>query len=128
MMEKKKVYYCSHCGNVIESLWNGKVDVVCCGEAMKELKPNTIDAATEKHVPVIERNGDQVKVKIGEVAHPMSPEHYILFIEVMDGDQVYRHDLKEGDTLAETTFCIPDKGQALMARAFCNLHGFWSSN
>lgn len=127
MIEKKKVYKCDHCGNVIEALWNGKPSVQCCGEDMKEMVPNTVDAAVEKHVPVINRDGDNVTVKVGEVAHPMEPNHFILFIEVVKGEDVYRHDLIEGDTVAEATFCIPDDGSALVARAYCNLHGFWAS-
>lgn len=127
MMEKKGIYYCKHCGNVIESLWNGKVPVHCCGEPMQALKANTVDAAHEKHVPVISREGDQVTVKVGDVPHPMTKEHYILCIEVIKGQSIYRHDLIEGDTVAEATFCIPDDGTELIARAYCNLHGLWSS-
>lgn len=127
MIEKKKVYKCAKCGNVVESLWNGKPDVSCCGEIMKEQVPNTTDAAVEKHVPVIARSGTTVTVKVGSVAHPMTPAHYILFIEVLHGQNVYRRDLKEGDAVAEATFLIPDDGQPLVAREFCNLHGFWST-
>lgn len=127
MMKKKKVYYCKHCGNLIESLWNGKVDIICCGEAMKELIPNTVDAAKEKHVPVIFRDGDKVTVKVGEVPHPMTLEHYILFVEIIKGNTVYRHDFVESDSVAEAVFCIPEDGEALTAREYCNLHSFWSS-
>jgi superoxide reductase len=93
---------------------------------MTKLEPNTVDAATEKHVPVIERDGNIVTVKVGEVAHPMTPEHYILFVEVIAGDKVYRHDFKEGDTVAEAKFCIEETD--LMAREYCNIHGFWASS
>jgi superoxide reductase len=127
MIEKKRVYKCAKCGNIVESLWNGKPDLSCCGEVMKPLVPNTTDAAVEKHVPVIERSGTTVKVKVGSAAHPMTPAHYILFIEVVHGQNVYRRDLKEGDTVAEATFLIPDDGQPLVAREFCNLHGFWAT-
>jgi len=127
MIEKKKVYKCAKCGNLVEALWNGKPTPVCCGEPMGELVPNTTDAATEKHVPVIERTGTTVKVKVGSVAHPMTPEHYILFVEVLHGKDVYRHDFVEGDTVAEATFLIPDDGQPLVAREYCNLHGFWAT-
>ncbi len=127
MMEKKKVYHCKHCGNLVESLWNGKVDVVCCGEPMQALSPNSVDAAHEKHVPVVTRSGDQVTVKVGATPHPMTPDHYILFVELLQGQKVYRHDFVEGDQGAEVTFCIPDDGTALVARAYCNLHGFWTS-
>ena len=125
MIEKKQVYKCEICDNIVESLWDGKTDISCCGKPMTKLEPNTVDAATEKHVPVIERDGNIVTVKVGEVAHPMTPEHYILFVEVIAGDKVYRHDFQAGDTVAEAKFCIAETD--LVARAYCNLHGFWSS-
>lgn len=126
MIEKKKVYECDLCGNIIESLWNGKPDISCCKQPMKELTLNTVDAAVEKHVPVIERDGNRVTVKVGEVPHPMQSDHYILFIEVIAGNKVYRHDLIEGDTVAVATFLIEEAD--IKARAFCNLHGFWESS
>jgi superoxide reductase len=125
MIEKKQIYKCDQCGNIIESLWNGKTDLHCCGQVMKKLVANTVDAAKEKHVPVMVRNGNQVTVKVGSAPHPMTPEHYILFVELLQGQQVYRHDFKEGDTVAEATFCIIDNGQPLVAREYCNLHGLW---
>ncbi len=125
MLEKKAVYKCRKCGNVVEGLNNGKPGIVCCDEPMLKLEPNTVDAAVEKHVPVIVQEGSKVIVKVGEVSHPMTSDHYILFVEVMAGDKVYRHDFNEADELAEATFEI--EGQDLVARAYCNLHGFWSS-
>lgn len=125
MIKKRSLYYCKHCHNIVESLWNGKPSLVCCGEEMEELAANTVDAAVEKHVPVIQRNGNTVKVSVGSVAHPMTKEHYILFIEVLAGDKVYRHDFKEGDTIAEAVFTI--EATDIAARAFCNLHGLWQS-
>ncbi len=127
MIEKKRIYKCEKCGNVVESLWNGKPDISCCGQVMKALEPNTVDAAKEKHVPVIERNGNQVTVKIGSEPHPMTGEHYILCVELLCGDQVYRYDFKEGDTKAEATFLIDEKETNLKAREFCNLHGLWAT-
>lgn len=127
MTEKKAVYKCNKCGNVVESMWAGGADLVCCGETMHKLEPNTTDAATEKHVPVIKRSGDSVTVKVGEAAHPMTAEHYILFVELITGDTVYRHDFKEGDTAAEATFLVASDEKDLKARAYCNKHGFWAS-
>lgn len=124
-MKKKDVLYCEECSNIVESLWDGMPKIKCCGQAMKKLVPNTVDAAQEKHVPVIERDGNVVTVKVGEVAHPMTSDHYILFIEVVAGNKVYRHDFSEGDSIAETSFLIEEKD--IIARAFCNLHGFWQS-
>lgn len=125
MLKKTAIYKCETCGNIIEGLWNGKPSVSCCGKPMTEMTPNTVDAAVEKHVPVIERKGHTVTVKVGEVAHPMTPKHFILFIEVMAGSKVYRHDFKEGDTEAVANFLIEETD--ITARAYCNLHGFWAS-
>ena len=124
-MDKKMVYKCGKCGNLVESLWQGKITAKCCNQKMEKLALNSVDAAVEKHVPVIEREGNRVLVKVGENPHPMTPEHYILFLEVLAGDKVYRHDFKEGDTVAEASFLIEE--EELEARAYCNLHGFWVS-
>ncbi len=125
MIEKKVIYKCEKCGNIVESLWQGEPDIVCCGVPMKKLIPNTTDGAHEKHVPQIERTGNTVKVTVGSVAHPMLPNHYILFVEVVAGEKVYRHDFKEGDTVAEAVFTID--GEITEVREYCNLHGLWSS-
>ncbi len=125
MIEKKQVYKCFKCGNLVESLWDGEPDLNCCGDVMKKLVPNTVDAAVEKHVPVIERDGNKVTVKVGEVPHPMTPEHYILFVEVLAGDKVYRHDFAKDAPVAEATFTIED--EITSVREYCNLHGFWSA-
>ena len=128
MVKKKSVYKCDLCGNIVESLWNGnESNLVCCNQPMKELIPNTTDAAVEKHVPVIIREGNKVTVKVGEVAHPMTPEHYILFVELLYGDTVLRHDFKEGDVVAEAIFMVEDQNATLQAREFCNKHGFWGT-
>jgi superoxide reductase len=126
MIEKKSVYKCAVCGNIVESLWNGKPDLICCNQVMKKLEANTVDASKEKHVPVIERNGKVVKVKVGSVPHPMAKEHYILFVEILAGNQVLRHDFKEGDTVAEATFLV-EENVAVTAREFCNQHGLWAA-
>ena len=127
MIRKKSIYKCEACGNIIESLWNGKPPVFCCGKPMVELVADTVDAAREKHVPVIVKDGNKVTVKVGEVPHPMTKEHYILFVELLVGDKVLRHDFKEGDTVAEAVFMIEDTGAPLTAREYCNLHGLWAS-
>ncbi|NLG19225.1 MAG: desulfoferrodoxin [Fibrobacter sp.] len=127
MVVKRNVYKCSGCGAVVESLWNGNETLFCCGKEMKELVLNTTDGAKEKHIPVIERNGKVVKVKVGEVPHPMTKEHYILFVELIAGDKVLRHDFKEGDSSAEAVFMVEDENVKLVAREYCNLHGFWGT-
>ena len=83
-----KFYKCRHCGNVITKLVNSGVSVVCCGENMQELVPNTVDASNEKHVPVVTvLEEGKIKVEVGSVAHPMLPEHHIAFVyvELEDG-------------------------------------------
>jgi superoxide reductase len=125
-MKKVSVYKCEKCGNLVESLWNGEPSLFCCGQEMKELVPNSVDAAKEKHVPVIVREGKKVTVKVGSVAHPMTKEHYILFVELVAGAQVLRQDFKEGDTVAEAVFYV-DENVPLVAREYCNLHGFWTT-
>lgn len=127
MLRKKAIYKCDICGNIIESLWNGKTTISCCGQSMRELVADTVDAAKEKHVPVIVKEGNKVTVKVGDVPHPMTKEHYILFVELLIGDKVLRHDFKEGDTVAETVFVVEDSNAPLAAREFCNLHGLWAS-
>ena len=127
MLRKSSIYKCDHCGNLVEGLWNGNPNIICCGEPMKELIANTTDAAKEKHVPVIIREGTKVTVKVGEVAHPMTPQHYILFVELIAGNKIFRHDFKEGDTAAEAVFTVEDTGVQLQAREYCNLHGLWGT-
>jgi superoxide reductase len=125
MIEKKQVYKCAKCGNLVEALWNGKPDLSCCGQIMQKLVPNTVDAAKEKHVPVIEKTTTGYKVKIGSVAHPMEAKHYIEWIEIVDGDKAYRQFLNPGQS-PEAAFCIDSK--KIIAREYCNLHGLWKSN
>lgn len=72
-----KFYICNHCGNIIAYVKSSGVPVVCCGEKMQELVPNTTDAAVEKHVPVIQIDGAKVTVTVGSAEHPMIPEHYV---------------------------------------------------
>jgi len=127
MVKKGAIYKCSGCGVVVESLWDGEESLSCCGNEMKELVANTTDGAKEKHVPVIERDGKKVTVKVGSAAHPMTKEHYILFVELIAGDTVMRHNFKVGDTVAEATFYVEDENVELKAREFCNLHGLWAN-
>jgi superoxide reductase len=125
MSVKKDAYKCDSCGNVIQELWNGKTEPSCCGITMKKLVVNTVEASKEKHVPVIVRDGNKVVVKVGSAEHPMTKEHYILFVEVIAGNTVYRKDLTEKDAVAEAQFLIEETD--IVARAYCNLHGLWSS-
>lgn len=122
MAEKLQVYKCNVCGNIVEVLHGGAGQLVCCGAPMKRMDENTVDAAKEKHVPVIENTDHGIKVKVGSVAHPMEGEHYIEWIEVVADGKAYRQFLNPGEA-PEATFCIDAK--EVTAREYCNLHGLW---
>jgi len=124
MAEKLEVYKCEVCGNIVEVLHGGVGELVCCGQPMTLLTANTVDAAKEKHVPVIEKVTGGYKVKIGAVAHPMEEKHYIEWIELIAGDKAYRQFLNPGD--APEAFFAVDAAQ-VSAREFCNLHGLWKA-
>ncbi len=122
MAEKLQVYKCEVCGNIVEVLHGGKGELVCCDQPMKLFVENTVDAAKEKHVPIVEKTADGFKVKVGEVAHPMEEKHYIEWIEVIADGKAYCQFLNPGEA-PEATFKI-DAEQAT-AREYCNLHGLW---
>ncbi len=124
MAERLQVYECEHCSNMIEVLRGGKGKLLCCGREMKLLEENTVDAAREKHVPLIEKTDNGVKVRVGEVAHPMEDDHLIEFIEVIAADKVHRMFLKPGDP-PEAEF---ETGEAeVIVREHCNKHGYWKA-
>ncbi len=124
MAEKLGIYKCNICGNVAEVVHAGGGEMSCCGAVMEHLKENTVDAAREKHVPVVEKGANDCKVSVGSIAHPMTDEHTIEWIELIDGDSCYRQFLNPGDT-PEATFQV--SGESVVARAYCNLHGVWKS-
>ena len=124
MTQLNQIYKCEVCGNIVEVLHTGVGELVCCGEPMKLLEENTVDAAQEKHVPVIEKSGNKVTVKVGSVAHPMEEKHYIEFVELMADGKVYRKFLKPGEK-PEATFEIT--AEQVTAREYCNLHGLWKA-
>jgi superoxide reductase len=117
------VYECEVCGHVVEVLREGKGTLVCCDQPMKLLEANTVDAAVEKHVPVVEEVEGGIKVKIGSVPHPMVPEHWIEWVQVIKDGSSYRRFLNPGDE-PEAFFEIEPAG-GLIAREHCNLHGLW---
>jgi len=124
MAERLEIYKCEVCGNIVEVMHGGGGILVCCGEEMKHFAENTVDAAKEKHVPVIEKTAGGYKVKIGSVPHPMEESHYIEWIELIAGDKVYRQFLNPGDA-PEAVFAID--ADEVSAREYCNLHGLWRS-
>lgn len=125
MTKLNENYRCNVCGNITEVLHPSMGELVCCGQPMQLLVEWTTDAATEKHVPVIEKVDEWILVKVGEIDHPMEEAHYIEWIEVIDGDKVYRQQLhpnQEPKALFPVEF-----NDGLIAREYCNLHGLWRS-
>ena len=124
-MEKKQIYRCEICGNIVEVLHVGGGDLVCCGQKMILLEEKTEDSSTEKHVPFIVRENGKVTVKVGEnTAHPMEEKHYIEWIELLADGKSYYQFLKPGDK-PEAVFNVEAK--ELSAREYCNVHGLWKS-
>ena len=141
MTELNQIYKCNICGNMVEMVHAGAGELVCCGQPMMLMKENTVDAAKEKHVPVIETTENQgfsesqkskisvktktgIKVKVGSVPHPMEQAHYIEWIEILADGKAYRKYLKPGDK-PEAEFCVDAK--KIIAREYCNLHGLWKA-
>jgi len=122
MAERLEVYKCDVCGNIVEVLTGGAGKLVCCGQPMQRLDEKTADAATEKHVPVIEKIEGGYRVTVGSTLHPMVADHYIEWIELLADGTAYRRFLKPGDA-PEAVFLIDaaDVG----AREHCNKHGLW---
>ena len=119
MTKRNEVYKCDICGNIVELIHEGGGTLVCCGEPMRLMKANSIDASKEKHVPVI--NGK--KVIIGSIPHPMEKEHYIEWIEATgEKGEIAKVFLKPGQK-PEAEFCF----KVVSAREYCNLHGLWKS-
>ncbi len=122
MIKRNQIYRCNICGNIVEVLYAGGGQLVCCGENMNLLEAKTEDQGLEKHMPVIEKKDGKVKVSVGSVLHPMEDEHYIEWIELKVDGKVYKQFLKPGDKpVAE--FAV--EGENLSAREYCNIHGLW---
>lgn len=121
-----KFYRCKICGKIIAMVEETGVPTICCGEAMSEIVPNTTDAAVEKHVPVIAKNGNIVEITVGSVEHPMTQEHYIQWIAIQTKNGNQRKSLKPGSA-PKAAFALVDGDEVLKAFAYCNLHGLWST-
>lgn len=118
------IYKCEVCGNVFEAVHGGGESVTCCGQPMKKMEPQGGPEYQEKHLPVVQKNGNKIIARIGSVPHPMIEEHYIEWVEVIIGDTVQRIYLHPGEEpVAE--FVIQDNNAKMMVRAFCNIHGIW---
>ena len=126
MAQERKFYVCKLCGNIVVLIHDGGGTLSCCGQPMQELVANTSDGATEKHVPVIEAQGNKVTVKVGSVTHQMLPEHFIqwIYLQTQKGGQ--RVDLHPGEEpLAH--FILAEGDKIVAAYEYCNLHGLWKA-
>ena len=124
MAERKQIYKCELCGNIVEVLDGNDGTLVCCGQDMTLLEEKTADSSTEKHVPVIEKTAEGYKVTVGSTLHPMLDNHFIEWIELVADGTSYRKYLKPGDSPA-AEFCI--KADKVSAREYCNVHGLWKA-
>ncbi len=118
-----KFYVCEHCGNLVGMIHDSGVPMMCCGQKMTALEPNTVEASGEKHMPVVKIEGNMLNVNVGSVDHPMLPEHFIQWIYVQTENGGQRKNLNPGDA-PSVTFCLGDD-TAVAVYASCNLHGLW---
>lgn len=125
MTKRNQIYKCEICGNVVEVVNEGAGELVCCGQPMRLLEAKSEEEGTEKHKPIIERDGDLVKVVVGKVEHPMEEKHFIELIElVKDGRVLQTRHLSYTDRPVAYFRC---EEEGIEARAFCNIHGLWKS-
>jgi superoxide reductase len=125
MAKKLQIYKCDACSNIVEVLHGGGGELVCCSNVMRLLKEQTADAATEKHVPVIEKIDGGYKVTVGSTLHPMEEKHYIQWIELLADGKAYRQFLNPGDAPVAQFAVVAD---SVCAREHCNIHGLWKGN
>jgi superoxide reductase len=125
MTNKKEIYKCEVCGNIVEVLHDGVGTLVCCGQPMNLMKEKTEEEGNEKHIPVILENEEGVNVKIGSVEHPMTEEHYIEWIEISTENGESKKFLTPDDK-PEANF--PVKNKNIKAREYCNIHGLWKND
>lgn len=127
MCTEPKFFRCKHCGNMITMIHDSGAKVVCCGDEMTYLTPNTNDGATEKHVPVITVDGTKVTVNVGSVDHPMLPEHHIAWIYLLTDKGIQRKCLPV-DGAPAAVFSLTADDKVLAAYEYCNLHGLWKAD
>ena len=120
----KKFYRCDHCGIIVGVVEEGGGTLICCGEPMRALEANTTDAAQEKHVPVVEVNGNLVTVTVGSVAHPMLEEHHIAWI-ALETDQGMQRKVLAPTGEPKAVFALTEGEKPVAAYEYCNLHGLW---
>lgn len=125
-MKETKFFICEHCGNIIGVIHDAGVPMMCCGQKLTQLIPGTVEASTEKHIPVAKVEGDKVKVSVGSVSHPMAEEHSILWVYLQTDKGGQRKNLTVGEA-PEAVFALADE-KPLAVYAYCNLHGLWKAD
>jgi superoxide reductase len=118
-----EVYKCNVCGHIVEILHGGSGQLVCCNQPMEKLEEKTVDEGNEKHVPVVEKTKEGVRVKVGSVEHPMEEKHRIEWIEIVADGMRQLKFLSPGDK-PEAEFRCAD-AKKIEAREHCNIHGLW---
>lgn len=121
-----KFYRCKKCGQMVAMVKKKGCPIMCCGEAMEEIVPGTSDGATEKHVPVYEVKDNKVYVTVGEVEHPMTPEHYIEWISLQTKEGNQRKALTP-ESEPKAVFAINEGDEVVAVYAYCNLHSLWKA-
>lgn len=122
-MKETKFFICSHCGNIVGMIKDAGVPLMCCGQKMTKLEAGVVEASQEKHIPTAVVEGNLVKVNVGSVTHPMTPEHLIEWVYLLTDKGGQRKSLTANDT-PSVTFAIADE-KPLAVYAYCNLHGLW---
>ena len=125
-MCENKLYVCEHCGNIVGMVHDAGVPMMCCGQKMTKLEPGVVEASHEKHIPVVTREGDTVKVTVGSVNHPMAEEHHIAWVYLQTCRGGQRKCLKVGSDPV-VTFALCDE-EPVAVYAYCNLHGLWKAD
>ena len=127
MTDKNEIYRCNICGNIVEVLHIGVGKLVCCDNPMELLKQRQDGTGVEKHLPVIEKTDEGIKVKLGSIPHPMEENHCIEWVEIISGDEIRRKVLKPGDTPeAEFNIKLDDINQ-IQIREYCSVHNLWKA-
>lgn len=125
-MEKREIYRCPICGNVVELLHVGGGTLVCCGQPMLLEEVKSTEEGNEKHLPVVTVSGNQVSIKVGSIPHPMIEEHFIQWIECIVGENIYKKELEPSDA-PEAVFMVDGDTSNMIVRAYCNVHGLWKN-
>lgn len=124
MKNERSFFRCESCGNIVGIIEDGGGTLVCCGKEMRGLKPNAVEAAKERHVPAIKRDGNKLVVQVGALEHPMTEEHSMMWIAVAQGNVTQRARL-EVMRKPRAEFFIDDG--SVTVYAYCNQHGLWSA-